>query len=135
MKTKFIVGTVLLSAVIIINSCENKQSALPVLPCTVDTTKLAYASDSNTMQPIINEQCGVNNNNPSCHGPYGTASNDGYNFTTYSGIFAQYQNGNLSAALFGDGSKVPQMPLIPQPGWSACVLAKFKAWTDQGCPQ
>jgi hypothetical protein len=137
-KAKFIIGLILLLAVVIINSCENKQAALPPVKAAVsncDTIKLTYSSDSNTMQAIINVQCGVSSSNTSCHSTSGTGGYAGYDFTTYSGIYAQYQNGNLLAALFGNGNSVPQMPLVQQPGWDPCILSKFKAWIDLGCPQ
>ncbi|HTB31653.1 MAG TPA: hypothetical protein VK808_06485 [Bacteroidia bacterium] len=133
MKTKFIVGILLLSAVIVINSCENKQGAAPVMAAVCnDTNKLTYSSDSNSMQAIINVQCGTSNT--SCHS---TNSYSGYDYTTYAGIYANYQSGLLYQALFGNGSQVPVMPLTPQAGWTTdpCLLAKFKAWIDQGCPQ
>jgi hypothetical protein len=131
MKTKFITGFILLTAVIIINSCENK-AALPniTVQCGDDTNKLTYSSDSNSMQAIINVQCGVGNS--SCHSPRGAS---GYDYSTYAGIYANYSNGLLSEALFGKGASVPQMPLTPQAGWDICTLNKFKAWIDQGCPQ
>ena len=131
MKTKFIAACILLLAIIIINSCEDKQGAVPVnaVVSNCDTTKLTYSSDSNTMEAIINVQCQANNT--SCHAP---GSYSGYDYSTYAGIYANYQNGLLYEALFGDGSSVPQMPLVQQPGWDQCDLNKFKAWIDQGCP-
>ncbi len=130
MKTRFILSAIVLLAVIIIYSCEDKQGAVPatVKLSNCDTTKLTYSSDSNTMQAIINVQCGVNN--ASCHS-YGSAS--GYDYSTYSGIYANYQNGLLAGALFGN---LPRMPLTSQAGWDpSCMLPKFKAWMDRGCPQ
>jgi hypothetical protein len=133
MKAKLVVGFIFLWVVIIINSCENKQGVPPVevILCS-DTNKLTYSSDTNSMQAIINVQCGVNNN--SCHSPYGAS---GYDYSTYAGIYANYQNGLLYQALFGGGAQVPQMPLTAQAGWTSdpCLKAKFKAWIDQGCPQ
>jgi len=130
MKIRFIVSSIILLTVIVINSCEDKQGAVPatVVLSNCDTTKLTYSSDSNTMQTIINVQCGVNNQ--SCHS-YGGAS--GYDYSTYAGIYANYQNGLLAGALFGN---LPRMPLTPQAGWDpSCMLPKFKAWMDRGCPQ
>jgi len=131
MKTKIIVGFLILSSVIIINSCENKEGALPPVKLSIsscDTAKLTYSSDSNTMQAIINVQCGVNNS--SCHS-YGGAS--GYDYSTYQGIYANYQNGLLYQGLFGN---LPRMPLTPQPGWDPnCMLPKFQVWINRGCPQ
>jgi len=133
MKTKLIVGSILLLAVVIINSCENKVAYPPIiavsLPANCDTAKLTYSSDSNSMmQGIINLQCGTSNT--SCHSP-GSIST--YDLSTYSGIYAQYQNGNLYAALFGNSARMPQ---IPQSGWDpACMYPKFKAWMNRGCPQ
>jgi hypothetical protein len=99
------------------------------IPCG-DTTHLTYSSGTNTMQGIINIQCGTAN--ASCHSP-GSIST--YDYSTYAGIDANYQNGLLYMALFGNGASVPQMPLTPQTGWDQCTLNKFKAWIDQGCPQ
>lgn len=131
MKAKLFAWLIVLFAVVIIYSCENKQGAIPVIaiPCNEDTTKLTYSSDSNTMQPIINAQCATGS---SCHG---AGASNGLDYSAYAGIFAQYQNGNLYAALFGNGASVPQMPLAPQPGWDICTLNKFKAWINRGCPQ
>jgi hypothetical protein len=129
MKARVFGGLIILLAVIIINSCENKQGALPVAPCVEDTARVTYSSDSNTIQPIINAQCATGS---SCHG---SGASNGLDYSTYSGIFAEYQNGSLYAALFGGGQSVPQMPLAPQPGWDICTLNKFKAWINRGCPQ
>jgi hypothetical protein len=128
MKIKFIFGAIILATVLIINACENKEvtEATPVSNC--DTSKLTYSSDSNSMQAIINVQCGANNT--SCHS---ANSSSGYNYTTYSGIYANYTNGLLYGALFGS---LPRMPLTAQPGWDpSCMLPKFKAWINRGCPQ
>ena len=132
MKTKLIIGSLLLLAVIIINSCENKEAALPSvaanLSSSCDTTNLTYSSGSNTMQAIINVQCGAGNT--SCHAPHGAS---GYDYSTYAGIDANYSNGLLYSALFGS---LKNMPLTPQPGWDpSCMMPKFKAWMDSGCPQ
>jgi hypothetical protein len=79
------------------------------------------------MQAIINVQCGTANT--SCHGP-GSAS--GYDYSTYAGIDANYKYGLLYSALFGS---LKNMPLTPQSGWDpSCMLPKFKAWMNQGCP-
>jgi hypothetical protein len=83
------------------------------------------------MQAIINVQCGVNNT--SCHS---SGSVSRYDYTTYSGIYANYQSGLLFQALFGNGSQVPQMPLTPQTGWDpSCMLPKFQAWMNRRAPQ
>ncbi len=133
MKTKIFVGIIILLSVLIINACENKQAVAPLIlsPCAEDTLRVTYSSDSNTMQAIINVQCGVNNS--SCHPAGGGAS--GYDYSTYAGIDANYKSGLLYSALFGNGSSVPKMPLSPTSTWDQCTLTKFKAWIDQGCPQ
>src|ERR1700721_2438635 len=100
MKTKIFAGLILLSAVIIVNSCENKQAVAPLVAGPCDTNKVSYSSDSNSMVAIIALQCGVNNS--SCH-PAGGGSS-GYDYSSYSGIYANYQNGLLYQALFGKGS-------------------------------
>jgi hypothetical protein len=130
MKTKLVAGCIFLLAGIIINSCEDKQGAVPVnvSVSNCDTVKLTYTSDSNTMEAIINVQCQTNNTQ--CHS---SGSISGYDYSTYYGIYANYQSGLLYASLFGNGS-VPAMPKVQQPGWDACVIAKFKAWINQGCP-
>jgi hypothetical protein len=135
MKTKIFVGAILFLSVIIANSCEDKQAALPPVPCNADTANLTYSSGTNTMLATINVQCGVSSSNLNCHGANGVGATDGYDFTMYAGILAQYQNGNLFAALFGGGSSVPQMPLTPQTGWDQCDLNLFKAWIARGCPE
>ena len=130
MRIKFIVGAIVLVTVIIINACENKQAVVPavVVSSSCDTTNLTYSSGSNTMVAIINVQCGASNTN--CHS-YGSIS--GFDYSTYAGIYANYQNGDLYGALFGS---LPRMPLTAQPGWDpSCMLPKFKAWMDLGCPQ
>ncbi len=130
MKTKIFVGLLFLSAIVIINSCENKQAAVaPVsFSSSCDTVNLTFSSDSNTMQAIINVQCGVSNN--SCHSPSGAS---GYDYSTYAGIYANYQNGLLYGSLFGN---LPRMPLTQQAGWDpSCMLPKFQAWMNRGCPQ
>lgn len=130
MKTRFIFSIVTLLAVFFVYSCENKK-VTPVAPaCTADTVKITYNSGSNTMVAIINTQCGVNNN--SCHAPGGAS---GYDYSGYDGIYRNYENGLLYNGLFGS---LHNMPLVPQPGWSdsgACMLEKFKAWINQGCPK
>ncbi len=130
MKNSLIATCFLIIIVLLINSCEDKQGAVPlvVVPCG-DTNKLTYSSDSNTMQAIINVQCGTDNS--SCHS---SGAGSGRDYSTYSGIYAVYQDGSLYQALFGTGS-VPQMPKVQQPGWDQCVLNKFRAWIDLGCPQ
>jgi len=129
MKIRFIVSAIVLLAIILIYSCEDKK-VTPVAPaCRADTLIITYNSGSNTMVAIINTQCGVNN--ASCHSPGGAS---GYDYSTYGGIYANYQNGLLAGGLFGN---LPHMPLVPQSGWSdsgSCMLLKFKAWMDQGCP-
>ncbi len=130
MKTKFFVGLLFFSAIVVINSCENKQAAVaPVMVSnSCDTTNLTYSSGSNTMQAIINVQCGATMR--SCHG---SGSISGYDYSTYAGIYSNYQNGLLYGALFGN---LPRMPLTAQSGWDpSCMLPKFKAWMDAGCPQ
>ena len=130
MKTKFLAVIMLSAMVFVINSCENKQVAPPVtgIASGCDTTSLTYSSGSNTMHAIINVQCGVSSN--SCHSPGGAS---GFDYSTYQGIYANYQNGTLYGSLFGN---LPRMPLSPQLGWDpACMLPKFKAWMNQGCPQ
>lgn len=130
MKIKFLFGVLILSLVIIINSCEDKQGATPStsVPNSCDTTSLTYSSGANTMQAIINVQCATNNT--SCHSPNSVSR---YDYSTYAGIYSNYQNGMLYGALFGN---LPHMPLTPQPGWDpSCMLPKFKAWINAGCPQ
>lgn len=129
MKIRFIAGIIILLVIIISNSCEDKKASVLPPACSADTVTITYNSGSNTMVNIINTQCGVNN--ASCHSPN---SASGYDYSTYSGIYANYKNGFLAGALFGN---LPRMPLTPQPGWSdsgSCMLEKFKAWMDQGCP-
>ena len=130
MKIKFIAGITILLSVLIINACEDK-AVTPVLNTTLtncDTTRLTYSSDSNTMVAIINVQCGASNS--SCHAPHGAS---GYDYSTYAGIYFNYSNGLLNGALFGN---LPRMPLTAQPGWDpSCMLPKFKAWMNRGCPQ
>lgn len=129
----FIKVTLLLLPLLIIISCENERSPVQpaIIPVTCDTLGLTYSSGYNSMQSIINVQCGVNNN--SCHSPMGQS---GYDYSTYTGIYTNYQNGLLYSALFGSYSKSSNaMPKVQQPGWNTCILAKFKAWIDLGCPQ
>jgi hypothetical protein len=138
MKTKILTGLILLIAVIGINSCENEQASPPssliVLSSSCDTTDLTYSSGSNTMQAIINVQCGVTTGTTSCHSQTGVS---GIPYTSYSGIYAQYTNGNLYSVLFSASPNGGQrMPLQQQSGWDpSCMLPKFKAWIDRGCPQ
>jgi hypothetical protein len=129
MKLRLIISVIILLAVVLINSCEDKKATVSIPTCTVDTAMITYSSGSNTMVKIINTQCGVNN--ASCHAPGGVS---GYDYSTYAGIYANYQNGLLYSGLFGS---LHNMPLTPQSGWSdsgSCMLDKFKAWMDQGCP-
>lgn len=129
MKIRFIASATILLAIIFIYSCEDKKVTPAAPSCTTDTATITYNSGSNTMVAIINTQCGVNNN--SCHSPGGASV---YDYSTYSGIDANYKNGLLYSGLFGS---LHNMPLTPQPGWSdsgSCMLDKFKAWMDQGCP-
>ncbi len=131
MKTKFLVGISLLFAVIIINSCENKQVVAPInvaVSSTCDTTNLTYNSGPNRMDTIINVQCGASLK--SCHSP---TSISGYDYTSYSVIYSNYQKGWLYSTIF-QGTPSP-MPKIQQQGWDDCTKAKFKAWIDAGCPQ
>jgi hypothetical protein len=130
MKTKFIVGIIVLLSVILINACENKQAVAPLtvaVPNSCDTTNLTYSSGTNTMQAIINVQCGTSNTQ--CHSP---GSISGYDYSTYAGIYSNYQHGLLYGSLFGS---LPRMPKIQQAGWDQCTIDKFRAWMDQGCPQ
>lgn len=129
MKTRFTLSSIVLLAVIVIYSCEDKKVTPVAAACHADTVTITYNSGSNTMVAIINTQCGTTNT--SCHSPN---SASGYDYSGYSGIDANYNNGSLYQGLFGN---LPRMPLIPQPGWSdsgSCMLEKFKAWMDQGCP-
>jgi len=130
MKTKIFVGLLLLSSIVIINSCENKQAAIaPVIVSnSCDTTNMSYNTTGDSMRAIINVQCGAYNN--SCHS---SGSISGYDYSTYSGVYSNYQRGLLEGALFGN---LPRMPLTAQSGWDpSCMLPKFKAWMDAGCPQ
>lgn len=120
-----------LAIALLIYSCENKSIPVPVVsvPSGCDTNSVTFSSGTNTLQPIINAQCGTNNN--SCH-----SARTAYNYTTYAGVFANYQNGTLKSCLF-QGTPF-SMPQTPQPGWSdssGCMLAKFKAWINAGAPQ
>jgi hypothetical protein len=129
MKAKIILGFVLLTLVGLIYSCENKTTPLPsTFACSQasDTLSLTY---TNTMQAIINVQCGVGNS--SCHAPHGAS---GYDYTTYTGIYDNYKNGSLYQALFVKNYPNP-MPKTQEAGWDPCILAQFKAWYDAGCPQ
>jgi len=133
MKTRILFGLGLILAVIIINSCESKQAVAPinvVVPGNCDTTKLTFSSGPNRMDSIINVQCGASLG--SCHSP---SSISGYDYTSYSVIYANYQKGWLYSTIF-EGTPNP-MPKTPQPGWTTdpCLKDKFKAWIDQGCPQ
>jgi hypothetical protein len=108
-------------------SCKNEQ-VTPMLAKNCDTVNLTY---TNSMQAIISAQCGSSNS--SCHS--GGRNGSGYDYTTYSGIYSNYQKGLLYSGLFGS---LKNMPQTPQPGWSdsgACMLEKFKAWMNKGCPQ
>ncbi len=133
MKTKVLVGLSILFAVIIINSCENKQATPPVTPVVIsnscDTTNLTYSSGTNTMKAIIDVQCG--SGLTSCHSP---GSISGYDYTRFPTIYANYQNGWLYSTIFQGTPNA--MPKVAQPGWGdPCILAKFKAWINRGCPQ
>ena len=130
MKIRLLAGIIIVLAIILSNSCEDKKSAVMPPACNADTIKVTYSSDSNTMVAILNTQCGASN--ASCHAAGGAS---GYDYSTYAGIYANYQNGLLYSGLFGS---LHNMPLTPQPGWSdsgSCMLDKFKAWINQGCPQ
>lgn len=139
MKYKIVIGLSFLTLGVLINSCENKTTPLPAastptFACSQasDTVGLTYSSGTNTMQAIINVQCGVTGaNGPSCHGPHGASS---YDYSTYSGIQINYTNGTLYQALFASNF-ADHMPKTPQPGWDNCMLAQFKAWINAGCPQ
>lgn len=132
MKTKLIVGLGILFAVVLINACENKRAPAPLtieIPNSCDTTNLTYSSGSNTMQAIINVQCGATLT--SCHSP---GSISGYDYTRYATIYANYQKGWLYSTIFQGTPNA--MPKIAQPGWGdPCMMAKFRAWIRQGCPQ
>jgi len=134
MKTKIIAVAILLFTVLFINSCEDKLAPLPtivVIGSSCDTNNITFSSGSNTMTNIINTQCGTGMR--SCHSPN---SSSGYDYTNYSVILANYQKGWLYGDLFQGYPH--QMPLTAQSGWSdssGCMLAKFKAWMDRGCPQ
>jgi hypothetical protein len=129
MKAKFIVGTILLLAVIIINSCEDKKGVVPfVLNATnCDTTKLRYSSDSNAMQPIINANCA---GSTGCHVPGGTAPTD---FTSYSGLQAD-ASGGKSSQIYQHLFIIKDMPL-GKPPLDECTLTKFSVWLVAGAPQ
>lgn len=134
MKTKVIVVAILLFTVFFINSCEDKLAPLPNIAgigSSCDTNNITFSSGSNTMISIINTQCGTGMS--SCHSPN---SSSGYDYTNYSVIFSNYQKGWLYGDLFQGYPH--QMPQTAQPGWgdsSACMLAKFNAWMNQGCKQ
>jgi hypothetical protein len=132
MKIKLIVGFCILFAVVIINSCENKQASAPlaVVISNCDTTNLTFSSGPNRMDSLINIQCGASN--AACHSP---GSISGYDYTLYSTIYANYKNGWLYSTIFEGTPNA--MPKTAQPDWTTdpCIKAKFKAWIDQGCPQ
>lgn len=87
-----------------------------------DTATVTY---SNAILPTINSTC------VSCHS--GSAASGGIDFTTYAGIKAQADNGQL----FGSISHSPGFSAMPQGGnkLSDCLIAKFKYWIDAGAPQ
>jgi hypothetical protein len=131
MKFKMLIGIAVVALVVVVNSCENKSVPQPAVafPAGCDTLNLTYFSGTNTMKTIIDVQCGTGMS--SCHG-----AGAHYDYTTYNGIYANYQNGLLYQALFGNGS-TPRMPLIAQTNWadsSTCYLAKFYAWMNLKAP-
>src|ERR1017187_7078257 len=98
MKTRILFGLGLIFALIISNSCENKQAVPPmnvVVPSSCDTTNLTYSSGPNRMDTIINVQCGASLR--SCHAP---GSISGYDYTQYSVIYSNYQKGWLYSSIF-----------------------------------
>jgi hypothetical protein len=133
MRVKIFFCLTLIFFILLVNSCEDK-AAMPTVsfPSNCDTTNLTYSSGSNTMKAIIDLQCATNNT--SCHSPSGASRSD-YSFYS-AALLANCQNGSLIGSLFhGNPNK---MPLSPQPGWadsSECMLAKFKAWVNQGYKQ
>ncbi|HXP50195.1 MAG TPA: hypothetical protein VN922_09590 [Bacteroidia bacterium] len=136
MRNKIFVAIALLSSILAINSCVNKEGILPVatgpagLPPGCDTAGYTYSSGSKTIQAIINAQCAV----VGCHTP----GDPGKPFTTY-GKMSIYVSGGASSQfyqiMFNPATQYYPMPKTPQAGWDSCTKYKIKAWLLAGAPQ
>jgi hypothetical protein len=136
MNNNFLIGVVIVGAILAINSCDSEENALPKVPVSAscDTAGMTYSSGAGApIQTIINAQCATS---PSCHG-YGAPKSQG-DFTSWSS--GPFQN----AITYGSGSTMYQnlqpgattpMPNVPQPGWSECDRLKLEAWLLAGAPQ
>ena len=128
MRIKTGIGLLMIAAVLIINSCENKSVPVPSgVPAGCDTSDLTYSSGNNMMQPIINAHCATAN----CHVPGGTAPTD---YTTYSSL-QTYATGGQSSLFWQYLFVNKTMPLSPQPSLDVCTQVKFKAWLNADAPQ
>lgn len=120
-----------LSAVVCINSCENKVAIVPSAASNssscppVDTATLYYSKGIDT---LINTQCAVSG----CHVPRSTA----VDFTSYSALSADASGGTSSKFYAYVHSGNPMvMPNVPQSGWNDCMKAKLLQWVLNGARQ
>lgn len=109
---------------IVFSSCYNdKADKLYVAPptTTCDTSNVTF---SGTINPIIQSNCATNS---SCHAQ--NASN-GYDYSTYSGIYRNVKSGIFLPAIQHTGS-LPFMPLNA-PQLAACDIQKITIWINNG---
>lgn len=124
MKTKLIVGSIVLLTVIFITACENNSVSPAILPSSCDTTDLTY---TNTMQIVININCGTMNTG--CH-----SSGTNHDFSTYASM-QKYVTGGQDSRFWQQLFILKKMPLYPELALDICTSNQFKVWLLNGAPQ
>lgn len=108
-----------------IYSCENNAVTPSVVPLDCDTTNLTY---TNSMQTIININCGTLNN--SCHSTEGS----GHDLSNYAAL-KRYATGGENSRFWQEIVILKRMPLYPELPLDICTSYQFKAWLLNGAPQ
>ncbi|MEI9935369.1 MAG: hypothetical protein WDM71_11105 [Ferruginibacter sp.] len=117
----------LLAGLMYLSSCYKDNlseltpsSGVTIVPC--DTSGII--SYSAQVIPIMQVNCGINS---SCH----SSSNiSGYNLSTYTGVNAVAQNGNLVSAINWTGSVAPMPQNAPQ--MNSCNITLIEKWVNAG---
>lgn len=106
---------------------------------TIDTSGCIQAGEIITytgdMMRILDTYCN-NASFGSCHQSELNGGTPGLDFTTYGGIKAEADNGQLIARVFNSpGNPMPSIITLGPQELTACDLLKVQAWVDGGAQQ
>ncbi|MBS1650661.1 MAG: hypothetical protein JSU07_01505 [Bacteroidetes bacterium] len=92
-------------------------------PCSDTTLTISYSLQ---ITPILN------NTSYNCMGCHGASYHGVTKLSTYSGVAAVAQNGNLVSSVAWDNSSIQKMPQGSLSRISSCDIATIRAWVRQG---